>query len=115
MTIGTGRINKQYPVEIEDMLDNGSFAKLSEFKAGIDHCKKNKSHLHLIQLFGNGGVHAMHTHLTKIISLIPKDVPTFLHLFTDGRDSDPHATLKLLEQFQTFLQKFPNVTIASMA
>ena len=32
MTIGTGRINKQYPVIIEDMLNDGSFATLPEFK-----------------------------------------------------------------------------------
>jgi 2,3-bisphosphoglycerate-independent phosphoglycerate mutase len=51
MTIGTGRINKQYPVEIEDMLNDGSFAKLAEFKNGIDHCRKNKSNLHLLQIF----------------------------------------------------------------
>ncbi|MCX6822767.1 MAG: 2,3-bisphosphoglycerate-independent phosphoglycerate mutase [candidate division SR1 bacterium] len=115
MTIGTGRINKQYPVQIEDMLNDGSFAKLAEFKKGIDHCKKNKSHLHLLQIFGNGGVHAFGSHLQKIIALIPKDVPTFLHLFTDGRDSDPHAALEVMKDFQKFLQKFPHVVIASMA
>jgi bisphosphoglycerate-independent phosphoglycerate mutase (AlkP superfamily) len=32
MTIGTGRIAKQSLVEIDDMLDDGSFAKLEEFK-----------------------------------------------------------------------------------
>lgn len=57
----------------------------------------------------------MDTHLTKIITLIPKDVPTFLHLFTDGRDLDPHSALELMQPFQTFLQKFPHVTIASLA
>lgn len=51
MTIGTGRIIKQNLVEIEDMLDDGSFAKLPEFQAGIDHCKKNNSNLHILQLF----------------------------------------------------------------
>ncbi len=115
MTIGTGRINKQYPVEIEDMLNDGSFAKLPEFKKWIEHCKKNNSKLHLLQIFGNGGVHAFGTHLYKIISLIPKEVPTFLHLFTDGRDSDPHAALGLMKDFQTFLQKYPHVTIASIS
>lgn len=115
MTIGTGRIIKQNLVEIEDMLDDGSFAKLPEFQAGIDHCKKNNSNLHILQLFWPGWVHAMDTHLTKIIALIPKDVPTFLHLFTDGRDLDPHSALELMQTFETFLQKFPHVTIASLS
>ncbi len=115
MTIGTWRIIKQYLVEIQDMLDDGSFAKLPEFKAGIAHCQKNKSNLHLLQLFWNGWVHAMDTHLEKIISLIPKDVPTFLHLFTDGRDTDPHSALEMMKPFQIFLQKFPHVVIASLS
>lgn len=51
MTIGMGRIAKQSLVEIDDMLDDGSFAKLPEFKAGIQHCKDNSSTLHLLQLF----------------------------------------------------------------
>jgi 2,3-bisphosphoglycerate-independent phosphoglycerate mutase len=51
MTIGSGRVIKQNLVEIDDMLDDGSFAKLPEFKAGIAHCKENDSILHLIQLF----------------------------------------------------------------
>jgi len=33
MTIGMGRIVKQNLVEIEDMLDDGSFAQLPEFQA----------------------------------------------------------------------------------
>ena len=51
MTIGSGRIIKQNLVEIDDMLDNGSFAKLPEFQAGIRHCEENGSTLHLLQLF----------------------------------------------------------------
>jgi 2,3-bisphosphoglycerate-independent phosphoglycerate mutase len=54
MTIGTGRIIKQNLVEIEDMLNDGSFAKLPEFQAGITHCQKNHSNLHILQLFGPG-------------------------------------------------------------
>lgn len=63
------------------MMDDGSFAKLPEFQAGIAHCKENDSTLHLIQLFGPGGVHAMDTHLKKILKFIPQDIPVSLHLF----------------------------------
>jgi 2,3-bisphosphoglycerate-independent phosphoglycerate mutase len=51
MTIGSGRIIKQYLVEIDDMLDTGLFEKLPELIKGIEHCKKNNSTLHLLQLF----------------------------------------------------------------
>lgn len=115
MTIGSWRVIKQNLVEIEDMLDDGSFAKLQEFKAGIAHCKENDSTLHLIQLFGPGGVHAMDTHLKKIIKIIPKDINVSLHLFGDGRDLAPNSMLDLMVDFEKFLTKYPNVKISSLA
>ncbi|MDD3262424.1 MAG: 2,3-bisphosphoglycerate-independent phosphoglycerate mutase [Candidatus Absconditabacteria bacterium] len=115
MTIGTGRIIKQNLVAIDDMLDDGSFAKLSEFQLGIEHCKKNKSNLHLLQLFGPGGVHAMDSHLKKILPLIPEDINVFLHLFGDGRDLGPRSAAEYMQEFETYLQQFPNVVIASLA
>ena len=97
------------------MLDDGSFQKLPEFLAGSEHCKKNNSTLHLIQLFGPGGVHAMDTHLEKIIKSIPKNISVSLHLFGDGRDLAPNSLLPLMQSFEIFLKKFPNVKISSLA
>ena len=77
--------------------------------------QKNRYYLHILQLFGLGGVHSTDSHLKKILNLIPKDVETFLHLFTDGRDSDPHAALEVMKDFEMFLQKYPHVVIASMS
>ena len=114
MTIGTGRIIKQNLVEIEDILDDGSFANIPAFLEGIDHCRKNSSNLHLIQLFGPGGVHAMDTHLEKIIALLPRDINVYLHLFTDGRDLPPQSALELMKKFEIFLTQYPQVKIASI-
>lgn len=115
MTIGTGRIIKQNLVAIEDMLDDWSFAKLSEFQLGLEHCKKNRSNLHILQLFGPGWVHAMDSHLKKILPLIPEDINVFLHLFGDGRDLGPRSAAEYMQEFETYLQQFPNVVIASLA
>lgn len=115
MTIGAWRVIKQNLVEIDDELDDGSFAKLPEFKAGIAHCKENDSTLHLIQLFWPGGVHASDAHLKKILKIIPKDINVSLHLFGDGRDLAPNSMLDLMKDFEKFLTKFPNVKISSLA
>ena len=114
MTIWTWRIAKQSLVEIDDMLDNGSFAKLEEFKAWIAHCQKTGGNLHLLQLFGPGGVHAMDSHLKKIIKIIPEDINVYLHLFGDGRDLAPTSALELMKEFEKFLEKYENVKIASL-
>jgi len=115
MTIGSWRIIKQNLVEIDDMLDNGSFKKLSQFQEGIRHCEKNSSTLHLIQLFGPGGVHASDSHLKKILNIIPKDINVSLHLFWDGRDLAPNSMVDLMIDFEKFLTKYPNVKISSLA
>ncbi|MCX6825627.1 MAG: 2,3-bisphosphoglycerate-independent phosphoglycerate mutase [candidate division SR1 bacterium] len=115
MTIGSGRIIKQNLVEIDEMLDDKSFAKIPEFQAGIAHCKENDSNLHLIQLFGPGGVHASDSHLKKILKLIPKEIQVSLHLFGDGRDLPPMSMLALMQEFEKFLKAFPNVKISSLA
>ena len=115
MTIGTGRIIKQNLVAIEDMLDDGSFAKIDEFKKWIDHCKKNNSNLHLLQLFGPWGVHAMDSHLKKILPLITEDVNVYLHLFGDGRDLDPRSAAWYMKEFEEYIQKYPNVVISSLS
>lgn len=115
MTIGSGRISKQNLVEIDDMLDDGSFAQLPEFQQGIAHCQTNNSTLHLIQLFGPGGVHAMDSHLQKILKLIPTTIPVALHVFGDGRDLAPDSMLELMKKFEIEIQQYPNVKISSIA
>jgi 2,3-bisphosphoglycerate-independent phosphoglycerate mutase len=115
MTIGSGRIIEQSMGAIDDMLDSGSFAKLPEFIAGIQHCQKNSSTLHLIQIFGPGGVHGMDSHLRKIIPLIPSDITIALHLFGDGRDLAPNSAYELMLDFEKFLKDYPNVHISSLA
>ncbi len=115
MIIGAGRIIKQNLVVIDDMLDSWAFAKLPEFKTGIAHCKKNSSTLHLIQLFGPGGVHAMDSHLNKILKSIPKDITVAIHLFGDGRDLAPDSMLELMKKFEKYIEQFPNVNISSLA
>lgn len=115
MTIGSWRIIKQNLVEIDDMLDNGSFKKLSQFQEAIRHCEQNSSTLHILQLFGPGGVHASDSHLKKILKIIPKDIPVSLHLFWDGRDLAPNSMAELMIDFEKFLTKYPNVKISSLA
>jgi 2,3-bisphosphoglycerate-independent phosphoglycerate mutase len=114
MTLGTGRISKQPFVAIDDLFAEGRFATLPAFKQGISHVRTNTSHLHLVGMLSTGGVHTTLHHLQALIQIIPEDIPTFLHLFTDGRDMPPQSALTLLQEFESFLQSFPHVRIASL-
>jgi 2,3-bisphosphoglycerate-independent phosphoglycerate mutase len=113
MTLGTGRVIKQSLVAIDDLFAEGKFAKLPAFQKGIEHVRTHHSALHLIGLFGPGGVHASEHHLKELIKLIPNDITTYLHLFGDGRDLAPQSALELMKDFEDFLKDYPNIKIAS--
>jgi 2,3-bisphosphoglycerate-independent phosphoglycerate mutase len=96
------------------MFADGAFAKVPAFQEGIAHVREQHSSLHLLGLFSTGGVHTTLHHLEELIKIIPNDIQTFLHLFTDGRDMPPQSALELMQAFETFLQAFPYIKIASI-
>lgn len=101
-------------MEIDDMFAEGRFAPVAAFQQGIEHTRTQHSNLHLVGLFSTGGVHTTLHHLQELIKIIPNDVPTFLHLFTDGRDMPQQSALELMKKFEKFLEAYPNVKIASL-
>ncbi len=115
LTIWSGRIIKQSIVKIQDMFDNWEFQKIKIFKKWIEHCQKNWSNLHLLQIFGPGWVHWSDSHLKKMLDIIPNDIPVLLHLFGDWRDLEPNSMLELMKDFEKYLERYPNVKISSLA
>ena len=114
LTLGIGRVSKQSLVEVDDLFAEEKFSQLPAFQKGIQHVRKNQSYLHLIGLLSTGGVHTTLYHLQELIKLIPNDIQTFLHLFTDGRDMPPQSGLEYMKEFETFLQSYPHIKIASL-
>ncbi len=49
-----------------------------------------------------------------MIKIIPSDIPTYLHLFTDGRDLAPNSAHDLMLEFSDFLSAFPHLKIATL-
>lgn len=116
MAIGSGRIIRQSIVKVDDMLDDGSFMKTVAYTQGLELVLSRKSTLHLMALFGPGGVHASSEHLVKILKILPKDISVSLHLFGDGRDIEPKSMLELYRSFEKeLLSHFPNVCVSSLS
>ncbi|OGY46548.1 MAG: phosphoglycerate mutase (2,3-diphosphoglycerate-independent) [Candidatus Buchananbacteria bacterium RIFCSPLOWO2_01_FULL_46_12] len=100
MNIGAGRIVDQDSVVINKEINTGRFFKNPAFEAACSHLVKNNSSLHLVGLLSNGvSPHSNPDHLLALLvwSRLKKIKNVYLHLFTDGRDSPPHASLKLVE------------------
>ena len=98
MNIGAGRLVYQ-PLElINKSIRDGDFFKNKELVKVFEHCKKNKSKLHLMGLISDGGVHSHINHLIALLDMCKKEnfKEVYLHLFTDGRDVSPTSSYKYI-------------------
>lgn len=116
LTIGAGRIIYNHLPRIIMAIHDGTFVENKAFLEAVEHVKKNKSKLHIMGLFSSGSVHAYTDHLYALLDFAKEQniEKTYLHLFTDGRDSPPYEGAKFAKQFEERLEKYPNIKIASI-
>lgn len=116
LTIGAGRIIYNHLPRIIMSIHDGSFMKNKALLEAVEHVKKNKSRLHMMGLFSSGSVHAYADHLYALLDFAKEQniEKTYLHLFTDGRDSPPYEGTKFVKQFEERLEKYPNIKMASI-
>jgi 2,3-bisphosphoglycerate-independent phosphoglycerate mutase len=100
LNIGAGRIVGQDLPRITSSIQSGEFFKNPVFLAAIDHAKNNHSALHLIGLVSEGGVHSFDEHLYALLSMAADlgQRKVFIHMFTDGRDTDPKIAPQSLQK-----------------
>lgn len=116
MNIGAGKVIFQELPRIDSAIDNGTFA---ENEALNEAFKRSKDHkVHIMGLIGNGQVHSSYGHLVAILEmgqkLKAKGENVFLHVFTDGRDSSPQSSEKILERLEVEMQRTGIGTIATL-
>lgn len=103
LNIGAGRIVKQDLVCISDSIHDGTFFKNEAFKQALFHVKKYKSAVHLMGLLTDGNsAHSYPEHVYALLELCRREgiERVYLHLFTDGRDSGPHAAANFLHELR---------------
>jgi len=100
LTIGAGKVLYQHFPRISLAVKDGDFFKNKVLLDAIDHAKKNNSAVHLAGLLTSANIHASMSHLEALIKMMQNEkCPKFyLHLFADGRDSDPRSVTKLLDR-----------------
>lgn len=105
LNMGAGRVVYQSIERINVAIQNGSFFYNDSLITAIKNCKGNNSTLHLMGILqGHGGtVHGDIKHLFALLEQVKRSglKKVYIHLFTDGRDTNPHAAgeiyLKMLE------------------
>lgn len=115
LNIGAGRIVKQDLVRISEAIEDGTFYKNEAFKQALFHVQKYNTSVHIMGLLtDNGSAHARAEHLYALIEYFRRHEhkKVFLHLFTDGRDSEPYSALSFLSELEKRL--LPHEKIASI-
>ncbi|HVX87862.1 MAG TPA: 2,3-bisphosphoglycerate-independent phosphoglycerate mutase [Gemmatimonadales bacterium] len=91
LNLGAGRVVPQDLVRISQSIDSGDFFQLPPLLALADHVRRTGGTLHLMGLLGDGGVHAIDTHLLGCLDFAERQqLPRIaVHGFLDGRDTLP--------------------------
>lgn len=102
LNIGAGRIVYQPQELINRDIASGKFYENKNIKKIMDHTKKNNSHLHIMGLISDGGIHSRIEHLLSIVDMCKKEniQEVYFHLFTDGRDTDIHSAPKFIKMLE---------------
>jgi 2,3-bisphosphoglycerate-independent phosphoglycerate mutase len=106
LSIGAGRIVEQYFSRISRSISDKTFFSNPALAGAYDYAQKNKSKVHLIGLLTSGTVHSAFALIPALLDLaVQNNCPeTYLHLFSDGKDSGLQESAKLLESVRDEMQ-----------
>lgn len=107
LNIGAGRVVYQDLVKINRAIKDISIEKNETIVQAFDYAKKNKKNVHFLGLVSDGGVHSSTKHLMKLADIATqhelRDV--FVHVLTDGRDTDPRSGAQFVQELEDHLKK----------
>lgn len=116
LNIGAGRVVLQSFPEIEQAIETGAFFENPVLVKCLQGVKKQHSTLHLAGLLSRAGIHGHLHHIDALLQLSARigvsDVA--LHLFTDGRDSEPQSAPEMIAQVEQMLRRYKVGYIASL-
>lgn len=114
MNIGAGRVVYQELVRINKAIKNHEVSGMPEWIQTIKHATEHSKRIHVMGLLSDGGVHSHINHLLGLCDLLQNEpVQVFLHLFLDGRDTDPQNGERYIKELEKHI-KNTNIHIASV-
>lgn len=115
LNIGAGRIIKQDSKTISEDIESGKFYKNPKILKTINYALTKKVNLHFIGLLSDAdSSHSDPVHLYALLKLAKqkKIKQVYLHLFTDGRDTNKKTALKFLKDLN---EKIAEIGIGKIA
>jgi 2,3-bisphosphoglycerate-independent phosphoglycerate mutase len=116
LNIGAGTIVYQELARIDNSIKDKTFAQASAFTNAFNHVKTNNSNLHIMGLISQGTVHSNLVHLYELLDMCKQQhIPNvYIHAFTDGRDSPPTSSIKVIKDIQNKCHKLHLGKIATV-
>ncbi|NNF57592.1 MAG: 2,3-bisphosphoglycerate-independent phosphoglycerate mutase [Rhodothermaceae bacterium] len=109
MNLGAGRIVDQEITRIDKAIEDGPFFENEVLVGAARHAKESGTTLHLLGLVSDGGVHSSLEHLLALLDLAKREglgpEQVVVHVFTDGRDTDPHGGAGYVRQVQAAMDR----------
>ena len=103
LTLGAGKIIYQNLPRISLSIQDRSFFENETLLETIRHISSNKnSNIHLMGMLSDGGVHSHIDHIYALLELLKEQGVdsdrVFVHIFTDGRDTNPRSGAKFVSK-----------------
>lgn len=116
LNLGAGRVVYQELTRINRAIAAGELETHPVLREWITAVEAEGGSLHLIGLCSPGGVHSQIEHLLYLIELLPRltNLPVWLQLLTDGRDTPPASGLADVQRIEAALAGQQLVRIASV-
>ena len=106
LTIGSGRLIVQDLPRISAACKIGEVERLPPLVDLTEKCAQTGGAMHLTGLTSSGGVHAHTDHIHRIAEIMATaNIPVWLHIITDGRDTLPKAAA---DELPAFLSSLPS-------
>ncbi|MBE6038483.1 MAG: 2,3-bisphosphoglycerate-independent phosphoglycerate mutase [Anaerofustis stercorihominis] len=108
LNIGAGRVVYQELSRISKSINDGDFFNNEEFLKACDHVKETGGNLHIMGLTSDGGVHSSEKHykaLLELAKLQGLEDRTYIHCFTDGRDTPPKSAAEFIAELEKYMDE----------
>jgi 2,3-bisphosphoglycerate-independent phosphoglycerate mutase len=117
MNIGSGRPVRQLLPRINEAIEAGVLIDNEALQHFIAALKLSGGACHMVGIASDGGVHGHIAHILALMQIMQEaGVVTWLHLFTDGRDTEPHSARDkgFIATLVQACERLPLVRIASL-
>lgn len=104
MNLGAGRVVYQDLMLINKKIQTGELANNETLMSAFKYATDNNKNVHFIGLVSDGGIHSHINHLKALINTAQTQgvQKSYIHVFTDGRDTDPKSGAVFVEDLEKY-------------